>query len=178
MAVPRRPRPVSKEDSGAHEGQSVNPFDPDQLQQICEMMDKHGLTELSLRNGPIQMKMRRGGNDLPPAGYVPAPAYTPPPSVAASAPPEKTASAASAGDEGLLVIKSPTVGTFYPSPAEGEPPFVNIGSKVTPKTVVCLIEAMKVFNQIPADVAGTIAAVLVKHGEAVEFGQPLFKVRP
>lgn len=95
---------------------------------------------------------------------------------AASTPPASTGG--DALGERLLEVKSPTVGTFYPCPSEGEPPFVSVGSKVNPSTVVCLIEAMKVFNPIPADVTGTIAAVLVKHGEAVEFGQPLFKVRP
>jgi acetyl-CoA carboxylase biotin carboxyl carrier protein len=177
MAVPRRPRPGSKEDSSANEGPSVNPFDPDQLKLIFEMMDQHGLSELSLRNGPVQMKMRRGGPEVPVA-YAPPAAYMPPPAAAAPAAADKAPAASASSDEGLQVIKCPTVGTFYPSPAEGEPPFVSVGSKVTPKTIVCLIEAMKVFNQIPADVAGTIAAVLVKHGEAVEFGQPLFKVRP
>ena len=78
----------------------------------------------------------------------------------------------------MIDIKSPTVGTFYAAPSPGEPSFVSVGSVVTPETIVCLIEAMKVFNQIPAEVNGTIAAILVKSGDAVEFGQPLFRVKP
>jgi acetyl-CoA carboxylase biotin carboxyl carrier protein len=77
----------------------------------------------------------------------------------------------------VFVIKSPTVGTFYESPSPGEPAFVKIGSVVKAESVVCIIEAMKVFNQIPAEVNGTITAVLAKNGDAVEFGQPLFHVR-
>ena len=92
---------------------------------------------------------------------------------AASAP-----AAAPAEASGLIDIKSPTVGTFYASPSPGEPAFVTVGSVVTPETIVCLLEAMKVFNQIPAEVSGTITAILVKSGDAIEFGQPLFRVRP
>ena len=173
MAVPRRPRPGSKDESSATEGSTVNPFDPDQLKLIFEMMDQHGLSELTLRNGPVQMKMRRGGPEVPVA-YAPPAAYSPPPAVAAPAAP----AASAASDEGLLVIKSPTVGTFYPSPAEGEPPFVSIGSKVNPKTIVCLIEAMKIFNEIPADCTGVIAEILAENQQAVEYGQVLFRVDP
>ena len=76
-----------------------------------------------------------------------------------------------------MVIKSPTVGTFYTSPTPDDPPFVNVGTKVQQDTVVCLVEAMKVFNQIPAETNGTIVEVLVNSGDAVEFDQPLFRVQ-
>jgi acetyl-CoA carboxylase biotin carboxyl carrier protein len=81
-------------------------------------------------------------------------------------------------DAGLEVIKSPLVGTFYATQSPDSPPFVEVGSKVEPQMVVCIIEAMKVMNEIKAEVGGTIAEVLVKNGQAVEFGQPLFKIRP
>ena len=77
----------------------------------------------------------------------------------------------------MVAIKSPTVGTFYEAPSPGDPPFVTVGSKVGQDTVVCIIEAMKVFNQITADVNGIVTELLVKNGDAVEFGQPLFRVR-
>lgn len=163
-------------------GSPGNPFDLEGVRHLVELMEKHDLSEVSLRNGSEHWRLRRGSQNVPVAQYVAAPVAQQ--SVPVAQPVAATPIAASpaaggeAGGENLQVIKSPTVGTFYPSPAEGEPPFVTVGSKVTPKTTVCLIEAMKVFNQIPADVTGTIAAVLVKHGEAVEFGQPLFKVRP
>ena len=80
-----------------------------------------------------------------------------------------------AGDTGGLTIKSPTIGPFYATPAPTDPPFVSVGSVVTPETVVCTIEQMKVFNQIQAGVSGTITAILVKSGDAVEFDTPLFR---
>lgn len=155
------------------------PFDLDKLQKLVEMMEKHALTEVHLRRGDEQWRLRRGPREvmhavpqLPPQP-MPAAFHAPAP-VAAAAP-----SAAPAADtSGLVEIKSPTVGTFYTSPTPGEPAFVSVGSVVTPETIVCLIEAMKVFNQIPAEINGTIAAVLVQSGDAVEFGQPLFRVKP
>ena len=77
-----------------------------------------------------------------------------------------------------MKITSPTVGTFYGSPQPGDPPFVKVGDRVTPETIVCIVEAMKVFNQIPAEVSGTIHKVLVSDGDAVEFGEALFLVAP
>lgn len=163
-------------------GNPGNPFDLEGVRHLVEMMEKHDLSEVSLRNGSQQWRLRRGSQVVTMAApQVAAPMAAP---VAASPPagqavvPVSSPTTNDASDAGLITIKSPTVGTFYPCPADGEPPFVTVGSKVTPKSIVCLIEAMKVFNQIPADVTGSIAAVLVKQGEAVEFGQPLFKVRP
>ena len=152
------------------------PFDLDRLQQLVEMMEKHGLSEVNLRRGDEQWRLRRGAREVvhaaPPQMTFAAPAPTAAP-VATSAP-----AAAPAEPSGLIDIKSPTVGTFYAAPSPGEPAFVTVGSVVTPETIVCLLEAMKVFNQIPSEVSGTITAILVKSGDAIEFGQPLFRVRP
>lgn len=157
------------------------PFDLDKLKQLVEMMESHGLTEVNLRRGDEQWRLRRGPEVVQVAPqYAPAPM----PMAAASAPviasaaPASAAAAAPAADAGLIDIKSPTVGTFYAAPSPGEPAFVSVGSVVTPETIVCLLEAMKVFNQIPAEVSGTITAILVKSGDAIEFGQPLFRVKP
>lgn len=155
------------------------PFDLDKLKQLVEMMESHGLTEVYLRRGSEQWRLRRGPEvvHVPQqfAAHAPAPAAAAMPAPSASTAP---AAAAAAEPSGLIDIKSPTVGTFYAAPSPGEPAFVSVGSVVTPETIVCLIEAMKVFNQIPAEVNGTIAAILVKSGDAVEFGQPLFRVKP
>ena len=97
---------------------------------------------------------------------------------AAPAAPAAPAEPATPPDDGTIEITSPTVGTFYSSPSPDEPVFVDVGSKVKPETIVCIVEAMKVFNQIPADVSGEIVKVLVNNGEPVEYGQPLFKVKP
>ncbi len=152
------------------------PFDLDRLQQLVEMMEKHGLSEVNLRRGDEQWRLRRGAREVvhaaPPQMTFAAPAPSAAPvaqSAAVAAPPEPS---------GLIDIKSPTVGTFYAAPSPGEPAFVTVGSVVTPETIVCLLEAMKVFNQIPSEVSGTITAILVKSGDAIEFGQPLFRVRP
>ena len=152
------------------------PFDLDKLQQLVEMMEKHGLSEVHLRRGDEQWRLRRGPTEVLHA--VPqAPAYYPPPAPAAHPGPAAMAAqpAAPAGDAGGLTIKSPTIGTFYATPSPTDPPFVSVGSVVTPETVVCTIEQMKVFNQIQAGVSGTITAILVKSGDAVEFDTPLFR---
>ena len=158
------------------------PFDLEKLKQLVEMMEAHGLTEVHLRRGDEQWRMRRGPEVIHAAPaqyaqqYTQMPAAMPAPAMPAASPPQ--AAAAAAPEAAGPVVKSPTVGTFYASPSPGEPAFVTVGSVVTPETIVCLIEAMKVFNQIPAEVNGTITAVLVKSGDAVEFGQPLFRLKP
>lgn len=156
------------------------PFDLDKLKQLVEMMESHGLTEVNLRRGDEQWRLRRGPEvvQIPQQYAMPAPMHAPAPVAAATAAASAAPATAPAADAGLIDIKSPTVGTFYAAPSPGEPSFVSVGSVVTPETIVCLIEAMKVFNQIPAEVSGTITAILVKSGDAVEFGQPLFRVKP
>ena len=153
------------------------PFDLDKLKQLVEMMESHGLTEVHLRRGDEQWRLRRGPEVVQIPQQYALPAAAPMAAAPAAAAPS-AAPAAPAADAGLIDIKSPTVGTFYAAPSPGEPPFVSVGSVVTPETIVCLLEAMKVFNQIPAEVSGTITAILVKSGDAIEFGQPLFRVKP
>ncbi len=152
------------------------PFDLDRLQQLVEMMEKHGLSEVNLRRGDEQWRLRRGAREVVYAAPQQMPFAAPAPSAAPVA--QSSPAAAPAEPSGLIDIKSPTVGTFYAAPSPGEPAFVTVGSVVTPETIVCLLEAMKVFNQIPSEVSGTITAILVKSGDAIEFGQPLFRVRP
>lgn len=155
------------------------PFDLDTLRGLVEMMQKHGLTEISLRHGEVQWRLRRGGHEaLPMMPPAPMPMmHAPhPPAHAAPAPGPAAAPPESKADAGTL-IKSPTVGTFYAAPGPDDPPFVSVGARVNPDTIVCVIEAMKVFNQIPAETSGTIAEILVKNGDPVEYGQPLFRVK-
>lgn len=162
----------------AKDSASRDPFDLDKLRQLIEMMEKHGLSEVSLRHGDEQWRLRRGGRPEPIVSAVPQSAVAPHAAPVAAPAPAAQAPAAAPADAGGIDIKSPTVGTFYASPSPDEPAFVQVGSKVSKDSIVCLIEAMKVFNQIPAEVSGTITAVLVKNGDAVEFGQPLFRVKP
>ncbi len=152
------------------------PFDFDKLVQLVKLMETHDLTEVSLRRGDQKWTLRRGSD---PAAFAPrtteaARQPLPGPAPAAAAP----AQSASAPPDGTITINSPTVGTFYGAPTPDDSPFVSVGARVSPETVVCIVEAMKVFNQIPAEVSGTIVEVLVQNGDSVEFGQPLFRVRP
>ena len=154
------------------------PFDLDKLQQLVEMMEKHGLSEVHLRRGDEQWRLRRGAREVLQQMPQQQAYYAPPPApiqqIASSAVAQPAASGPAA-DPGGLTIKSPTIGTFYATPSPTDPPFVSVGTVVTPETVVCTIEQMKVFNQIQAGVSGTITAVLVKSGDAVEFDTPLFR---
>jgi acetyl-CoA carboxylase biotin carboxyl carrier protein len=158
-------------------------FDLDRLQQLVELMEKHDLREVKLKKGEEQWFLRRGPQEvlqaLPMAAapFMAASAAAAPPAAAANAAPAASAVPAAAND-GLVDIKSPMVGTFYRASSPDDPPFAKEGDKVSPDSVVCLVEAMKFFNQIKAECSGTIAKVLVKDGDAVEFGQTLFKVKP
>jgi len=153
-------------------------FDLEKLKELIEMMEDHGVTEVNLRNGDEQWRLRRGPAEV--VQMMPQQASASPPAMAAPAPapaPSGGESATPTAPEGP-VITAPTVGTFYSSPSPDDPAFVKTGAKVSPDTTVCLIEAMKVFNPIEAEVSGTIVEILVKDGDAVEFGQPLFRYQP
>lgn len=160
------------------------PFDMEKLRELISLMEKHGLTAIDLQRGDQRWKMRRGPKEVLQmvsaapsyAGYAPPPMPQAPAGVAPAPAGTAAAPAEPKKDEGVP-IKSPTVGTFYTAAAPGDPPFVSVGSRVNNETVVCIIEAMKVFNQITAELSGTITEILVKNGDPVEFGQPLFRVR-
>lgn len=142
------------------------------------MMEQHELNEVRLQRGDERIVLRRGLTDdcghvhMPP-GMAPMamPVPAPPPSAAAV---PAAASPAPTSELTGTVLKSPTIGTFYQSPSPGEAAFVKVGDRVKPDTIVCIIEAMKVFNPIPAKLSGTIVKVLAKDGDPVDFNQPLF----
>lgn len=171
---------MTQKEKSTTDKSSSNSFDLKQLRELLEMMEEHDVTEVNLRQGDQCWRLRRGPAEVAvaPQAYPPAVAAPQPVAAAAPAPAASPAAAEASQDDGLLEIVSPTVGTYYGSPSPEDPEFVKAGSKVDGETVVCLIEAMKVFNQIQAECSGTIEKVLVKDGEAVDFGQPLFKVRP
>lgn len=165
----------------ARESKGSEQFDVDGLRELLELMEKYDIREFKQQRGDAYYVLRRGAQTVAaaPVAYAPAPAApaaaSPAPVAAAAAPP---AAAAASSDEGLIPVKSPTVGTFYQSPSPGEPAFVKVGDTVSADTVVCIVEAMKLFNRIPAKVSGTIAKVLLADGDSVEFGQPMFLVKP
>ena len=143
------------------------------LKELVRLMVENDLTELDLRDQQenVAIKRRTGGEPV-----VVAPAAAP----AAAAAPASAAPApeAPSDDAGLIAIESPMVGTFYSAANPDSDPFVAVGKSVSSDSVVCLVEAMKVFNEIKAECSGTIERVLVNSGDSVEFGQKLFLVKP
>jgi len=154
-------------------------IDPDRLKELIDLMVDNDLAELDLRDGEEKVTIKRGGYGAAPPQISHNPA-APAGAVGDRAHPAQPVSAETepAGEDGLVAIESPMVGTFYTSPNPDSPAFVSVGSSVGPDTVVCLIEAMKVFNEVKAETNGVIERILVQSGEAVEFGQKLFLVRP
>lgn len=143
-------------------------MDIKQIKSLVQLMVENDLSRIELREGETHILLRRGQTPLVSAAPINI----------ASAPVGEPVHSAPAADPEPQdhCIRSPMVGTFYTSADPESPPFVNIGDEITPETVVCLVEAMKVFNEIKADVAGRITKVLVKNAQAVEFDQPLFAV--
>ena len=161
-------------------------MDLKQIKLIVDLMKRSDLTEFEVEEEGFKIKIKRNSGDGTtsgvPATYSahPFPVQTEPSRAApaASAPPATPAPASTGGDEaGFAYVKSPMVGTFYRSPSPDSPPFADVGSKVEEKSVVCIIEAMKIMNEIQAEVKGTIVEMLVENGQPVEYGQRLFKVK-
>ena len=134
------------------------PLNEDDVREILRLIDESDVEELRIETGELSLHVLRGD---------PVPAET----VAAPPPPAKE------GD-GLVTIGAPTIGTFYRAEAPGAAPFVDVGTRVEPDTVVCIIEVMKMMNAVPADVAGTVVEVCVENAAPVEFDTPLFRVEP
>jgi acetyl-CoA carboxylase biotin carboxyl carrier protein len=162
---------LEKRDMAGSPSNQGDIFDVKRIRRLVELMNEHELAEIDLRQADQRIRIRKGGEPLVVAG-------PPQRGVAASSAPAEAPVAAAAADSSLVTIKSPMIGTFYSSPSPEAPPFVKVGDHVGPTTTVCIIEAMKVFNEIPAETSGQIVAVLVENGEPVEFGQPLYKVDP
>ena len=151
---------------------SPGPFDVGTVRELVELMDKFDLGEVDLNDGDQRIRLRRGGRLVTaPATVNSQPAPVLPPTQAA-------AQAPAAPGKKLVEIKSELVGTFYAKPAPDKDDYVKVGSRVSPDTVVCKVEAMKIFNDITAKVSGTIVEVCVQNAQFVEFDQVLFRVDP
>ena len=148
------------------------------LKELVRLMVTNDLSELDLRDEQQQVTVKRGGNQAQPVIQQVAPAVAAPAAAPAAVAPPAAAAPEPAADDGLVPIESPMVGTFYAKPNPDKPNFVSVGDSIGPDSVVCLIEAMKIFNEIKAERSGTIVKVLVQSGQAVEFGQPLFMIKP
>ena len=145
-------------------------------------MKANDLVELEIKHGDEKIALKRSQPQPPVVTAMPmvAPNISPAQAIPAAneAPAITPQSGAEKADDGLVEIKSPIVGTFFITPSPDSDPYVEIGSQVNPQTVVCIVEAMKVMNEIKAETAGTIAEILVENGQAIEFGQVIFKVKP
>jgi acetyl-CoA carboxylase biotin carboxyl carrier protein len=159
-----------------------------EVEQLVELMDRHGLLEVDWEiggDGTRRVRVSRVGH-APAAGpvHVGLAPMTAAQSAAASsgaaalAQPAKAVQPPAQSTEGLRSFKSPMVGTFYRAPSPEAAPFISVGDKIDEHTTVCIIEAMKVMNEITPDVSGEVVSIEVENGEAVEFGQPLFLIRP
>ncbi len=148
------------------------------LKELVRLMVANDLTELDLRDSEEQVTLRRQRLNHAPPFDAELPPAAGAGTATAAAPSPRGVAAAEIEASGLTKIASPMVGTFYAAASPDAAPFVTAGSVVGPDTVVCLVEAMKIFNEIKAECSGTVEKVLVNNGDAIEFGQPLFLIRP
>ena len=171
----RRPRAAQKPAA------SVN---MEELRELIGLLRDNGLAELELENEGFRVRLRRESAFGQPATQTaevplpPPPTQAVPPPAARPAHPGTHASTEASQDQDLHIIPSPIVGTFYRSPSPAADPFVKIGSNVEPESVVCIIEAMKLMNEIQAEASGEVVKIYVENGQPVEYGQPLFGIKP
>jgi acetyl-CoA carboxylase biotin carboxyl carrier protein len=158
----------------------------EELRELIALLRDNGLAELELENEGFRVRLRRESSAPAPSYAAEAPQHAPAPAPVAPAPapapsgpthPGTHASTEASQDQDLHIIPSPIVGTFYRSPSPSADPFVKIGSNVEPESVVCIIEAMKLMNEIQAETSGEVVKIYVENGQPVEYGQPLFGIR-
>lgn len=159
-----------------HSSKKGHTLDIKLIKQVVDLMKRSDISEFEFEEDGFKLRLSSKGADAPqiihaaPAGQAtaPFPVATPATGEAVPAPVE---------EKGISIIKSPMVGTFYSASSPESPAFVKVGDKVSNESVVCIIEAMKVMNEIQAEMSGVITELLVENGEAVEYGQPLFKIK-
>jgi acetyl-CoA carboxylase biotin carboxyl carrier protein len=179
----RRSRSQATNESSPPPGVSVN---MDELRELIALLHDNGLAELELERDNFRVRLRREGAYAPsgysteiaaPVSAVSRPQTAAPVTASSPAHPGAQAETAASEDQDLHIIPSPIVGTFYRSPSPTADAFVKIGSNVEPETVVCIIEAMKLMNEIQAEIGGEVAKIYVENGQPVEYGQPLFGIK-
>jgi acetyl-CoA carboxylase biotin carboxyl carrier protein len=163
----------------------------DEIKELIHVVRETGIFELEVHRGPDKVRIRTTAAPVNSEGALPA-AIPPPLGVAApqagspstspsplhDIPPAPSPSASSQEEDRSVIVKSPIVGTYYDAPGPGTPPFVKVGDHVEVRQVLCIIESMKLMNEIEAEVAGTVVAKLVENGRPVEYGEALFAIRP
>jgi acetyl-CoA carboxylase biotin carboxyl carrier protein len=158
----------------------------DEIRQLINLAAESGIAELEVQRGDDRVRIRRAGFASPQEIVLAPPAYAPmaaPPAAPPAAPAAATIPAVESpkekpADPNVILVKSPIVGTFYEGPSPGSPAFVSVGDRVQPGKVLCIIESMKLMNEIEAETAGIIESKLVLNGQPVEYGEALFAVRP
>jgi acetyl-CoA carboxylase biotin carboxyl carrier protein len=164
--------------SRKRKGKPEPSFNMDELRELADLVIEHGFTDFEFENENIRVRLSKTISTLSPAAYSAPPSTPPVPNAHEAAPVQETPSESEAEpDADLYKITSPIVGTFYRAPGPEKEPYVNEGSKVSPETTVCIVEAMKLMNEIQAEVSGEIVRIYVENGQPVEYGQPLFGVR-
>ena len=174
-----------KPSSKSNTGSTIGASELEQIEQLLAYMSEHNLEEFEFENGEVRIRLKK-----PSA----APVYAAPPRALAApeiivagapasqfgagAPPPSTAHAPAASSEDLHLVKSPIVGTYYGAPSPGAEPFVKVGGFVEIGQTLCIVEAMKLMNEIESDSSGEVLRVFVENGQPVEYGQPLFGIRP
>lgn len=161
-AVRKKPRPKAS-----------GPVDLQMVREVLELMESHQVAEFEVEQEGVRLKLRKAGAEAPHVPQAPAVAHPPPPPRTDPAHEPAVESVANTNP-----VKSPMVGTFYRSPSPDSDVFVKVGDVVDEDSVVCIIEAMKVMNEIKAEASGEIVQALVENGETVEYGQPLFLLKP
>ena len=148
----------------------------DDIRELLELFNASGVGELELEREGVRIRIRKAGQ---------TPEYAVSAASSPNVPPQETAPAPApsapeppAADSGHTLVKSPIVGTYYDAPSPGAAPFVNVGDAVEPRQVLCIIESMKLMNEIEAEISGIVAAKLVENGRPVEYGEALFSIRP
>lgn len=142
-------------------GQPKDVFDVERIRQIIKLMEQHDLSGVDLQQGDEKIKLNRGASAPVQAAVAPA-----------------TPASDTSSTDGTITINAPMVGTFYSRANPESDPFVKVGDTINDETIVCIVEAMKVFSEIPAECSGKIVEVLVGDQEAVDFGKPMFRVQP
>lgn len=157
-------------------------FKISEIKELIKLLDQTSVHELEVENEGFRLSIRKPGKTEVVAVQAsqPAPVYSVPQAVPAvqATPAPAAAPAKEDSDAGLHQIVSPMVGTFYSAPSPDSPSYVQVGDKVNEKSIVCILEAMKLMNELEAEVKGEIVKVLVENGQLVEYGQPLFLVKP
>ncbi|MEZ5045920.1 MAG: acetyl-CoA carboxylase biotin carboxyl carrier protein [Chitinophagaceae bacterium] len=188
-AVPSKTTPkkastiVSKSEPSKKTQMPTAIFNIDEINQLIHAVNHSNVNELKLEKGDFKITIRQGLQQIAPvASAIPAVVHTAAPSVVASpsqtAPSAPAPAAAQESTDNLITIKSPMIGTFYRSAGPDKPPFVNVGDQIEIGQVLCIVEAMKLFNEIESEFSGKIVKVLIDDASPVEYDQPLFLLQP